>query len=64
MRKVTYGAACSLDGYLARTDDRVDWLHWSEDVDRITGEYWPGVDAVLRFEAVLAQGDADYGGPL
>ena len=47
MRKVTYGAACSLDGYLARTDDGVDWLHWSDDVRRITGEYWPRVDAIL-----------------
>jgi hypothetical protein len=36
MRKLTYGAACSLDGYLARSDDQVDWLRWSKDVQRIT----------------------------
>ena len=47
MRKITYGAACSLDGYLARTDGSVDWLHWSDDVQRIMGEYWPRVDVVL-----------------
>jgi dihydrofolate reductase len=47
LRKLTYGAACSLDGYLARADDRVDWLHWSDDVQRLTGEYWPRVDTVL-----------------
>jgi len=47
MRKITYGAACSLDGYLARTDGSIDWLHWSDDVQRIMGEYWPRVDAVL-----------------
>ncbi len=47
MRKITYGAACSLDGYLARTDGSVDWLHWSDDVQRIMGEYWHRVAVVL-----------------
>lgn len=47
MRKITYGAACSLDGYLARTDGSVDWLHWSGDVQRVMGEYWPRIDVVL-----------------
>jgi dihydrofolate reductase len=47
MRKITYGAACSLDGYLARTDGSVDWLHWSDDVQRIMGAYWRRVDVVL-----------------
>jgi dihydrofolate reductase len=47
MRKITYGAACSLDGYLARADGSVDWLLWSDDVQRITSEYWPRVDVVL-----------------
>lgn len=31
-RKVTYGAACSLDGFIASMDDGVDWLRWSDDV--------------------------------
>lgn len=66
MRKVTYGAACTLDGYLARKDDRVDWLHWSDDVHRITGEYWPRVDAVLMgrktYEVARAAGTGAYPG--
>lgn len=66
MRKITYGAACSLDGYLARTDDRVDWLHWSQDVQRITGEYWPRVDVVLMgrktYEVARAAGTGAYPG--
>ena len=47
MRKVTYGAACSLDGFIAHSDDGVDWLRWSEDVQRITASYWERVDTVL-----------------
>ncbi|MGH7475776.1 MAG: dihydrofolate reductase family protein [Longimicrobiales bacterium] len=66
MRKITYGAACSLDGYLARTDDRVDWLRWSEDVQRITAEYWPRVDVVLMgrktYEVARAAGSGAYSG--
>ena len=30
MRKVTFGGANSLDNYLARADDAVDWLVWNE----------------------------------
>jgi len=66
MRKVTYGAACSLDGYLARTDDRVDWLSWSDDVQRISGEYWQRVDTVLMgrktYEVGRALGTGAYPG--
>ena len=29
MRTVTFGAACSLDGFIARPDHSVDWLRWS-----------------------------------
>ena len=47
MRKVTYGAACSLDGYIARPGGEVDWLRWSDDVHRLTVEYWAGVDTLV-----------------
>jgi dihydrofolate reductase len=47
MRKVTYGAACSFDGYIARPDGSVDWLIWSKDVARLTSSYWQRVDTVL-----------------
>jgi dihydrofolate reductase len=65
MRTVTYGAACSLDGYIARPDGGVDWLRWSGEVARITGEYWKTVDAVLMgrktWEAAQAMGAGNDG---
>ena len=30
MRKVTFGGANSLDNYIARKDDAVDWLMWGQ----------------------------------
>jgi dihydrofolate reductase len=47
MRTVTYGAACSLDGYIARKDHGVDWLTWSKDVAAITAKYWKTIDTVV-----------------
>ncbi|HVF37594.1 MAG TPA: dihydrofolate reductase family protein [Sphingomicrobium sp.] len=47
MRKVTYGAASSFDGYLAGPDEELDWLAWSDDVTAITKDSWKGVDAML-----------------
>lgn len=47
MRKTIYGAAVSLDGYIARTNDEVDWLLWSSDVAKITSEFWKDVDTVI-----------------
>lgn len=64
MRKLTYGAACSLDGYIARTDGSVDWLHWSPDVQRLTGQYWESVDTVLMgrktYDVARAMGGGAY----
>src|SRR5688572_8548624 len=47
MRKVTYGAAVSLDGYIAGADEALDWLLWSDDARKISGESWKGVDTIL-----------------
>ena len=47
VRKVTYGAACSLDLYIARHDDGVDWLLWSDDVSALVEEFWKTIDTVL-----------------
>lgn len=59
-RLVTYGAACSLDGFIARADGAVDWLHFSDDVGRIIRDYWAGIDTVLMgrrtWEAAAASG--------
>ena len=66
LRKVTYGVACSLDGYIARPDGGVDWLRWTEDVQRISAEFWRTIDTVLlgrrTYEAALAGGLRAYPG--
>ena len=47
MRLVTYGGACSLDGFIARANGAVDWLHFSPDVAAIMKDYWPRFDTML-----------------
>ena len=47
MRKVTYGAAASFDGYLAGREEALDWLLWSDDAAAISGDSWKGVDTIL-----------------
>jgi len=47
MRIVTYGAACSLDGFIADTDGGVAWLHMSQDVQAIMAEYWATIDTLV-----------------
>jgi dihydrofolate reductase len=66
MRTVTYGAACSLDGFIAAADGALDWLHFSPDVQDIMRTYWKTVDAVLMgrktWEVAVAQGRGGAGG--
>ncbi len=47
MRLVTYGAACSLDGFIARPDGGVDWLIMTADARAVMAEFWPRIDTVL-----------------
>jgi dihydrofolate reductase len=47
MRTVTYGAACSLDGFIARRDGGVDWLKFTDDARAVMAEYWPRIDTLL-----------------
>ena len=60
MRKVTFGAANSLDNYIARKDGAVDWLLWSNEVKELIKEYWQTIDTVLMgrktYEAALKHG--------
>lgn len=47
MRKVTWGAAVSLDLFLAGPGQALDWLQWSDDAAAISGASWKGVDTLL-----------------
>ena len=47
MRKVTYGAACSLDGFITGPNGEIDWLQFSPDVSMLMTEYLGRVDTVL-----------------
>ena len=47
MRKVTYGGACSLDGFIAAADGAVDWLTMSPDVHAIMADFWKKTDTLL-----------------
>lgn len=66
MRTLLYGAASSLDGYIARADGAVDWLLWSADVAAITAAYWTTIDTVLMgrktYEVAAAGGGAAFDG--
>lgn len=46
-RKVTFGGACSLDGFFARKDDSVDWLMWSDEAGAIMQDFWKSIDTVV-----------------
>jgi dihydrofolate reductase len=47
MRKVIFGGANSLDNYLARPDDAVDWLLWGEEAAAVMADYWKTFDTIV-----------------
>ncbi len=47
MRKVTFGGANSLDNFIARKDDAVDWLMWSKEAAAFMTEYWKTIDTIV-----------------
>src|SRR5262245_22800731 len=46
-RKVTFGGAISLDNFIARTNDEVDWLLWNKEVSAIREKFWRTIDTVI-----------------
>jgi dihydrofolate reductase len=67
MRKVIWGAAVSLDLYLAGPGEALDWLKWSDDAAAISAASWQGVDTLLMGRktyqfAVRSGGGGDAGG--
>jgi dihydrofolate reductase len=47
MRKVTFGGANSVDNFIARKDDNVDWLLWNKEVQQIVKDYWKTIDTIV-----------------
>ena len=47
MRKVTFGGANSLDNFIARKDDTVDWLMWNDELTEIMKDSWATVDTMV-----------------
>lgn len=47
MRKVAFGVANSLDNYIARKDEAVDWLLWGDEARAVMADFWKGIDAIV-----------------
>lgn len=66
MRTVTYGGACSLDGFLADENGAIDWLHFSPDVGEIMAAYWKTIDTLVMgrktWEVAQSMGGMGSGG--
>jgi dihydrofolate reductase len=68
MRKVTFGGANSLDNFLARKDDAVDWLLWCDEAAAVMSSYWKTIDTILMgrktYEVALhhSKGKSPYPG--
>ena len=63
MRKVTYGGAISLDGFLAGPNEEIDWLRYSDDVAQIMKESFRGVDTMLMGRKTYEFAHKMGGGP-
>ena len=47
MRKLTFGVANSLDGFIARPDHAFDWILWCDEAKALSASAWKGVDTLL-----------------
>ena len=66
MRKVIFGGANSLDNFIARKDDAVDWLLWTKEVAEIMENFWKTIDTVVMgrktWEVAARMGTGAYPG--
>jgi len=66
MRKVTFGGASSLDNFIARKDDAIDWLLWNKEVTEIMKDFWKTIDTVVMgrrtYEVGSRMGNVAYPG--
>lgn len=62
MRRIIYGVACSLDGYLAGPNGEIDWLQWTSDAEQVMKEFWPRVDTMIMGRKTYEVGLALSGG--
>jgi dihydrofolate reductase len=62
MRTLTYGAAVSLDGFIAGAKGEIDWLYFSKDVQKVMAEYWKTIDTILMGRKTWADTEARGGG--
>lgn len=47
MRTVTYGAACTFDGFIAGKNGAFDWIQSSKGATEIMASYWKTIDTLL-----------------
>ena len=66
MRKITLGLANSVDNYIAREDGGYDWIHWGEEVAKLSARFMKTIDTLLigrkAYEVMLAAGQTSYPG--
>jgi dihydrofolate reductase len=63
MRKVTYGGAISLDGYLAGPGESIDWIRSSKESAELIRESFKGVDTMLMGRKTYEFAQRMGGGP-
>lgn len=60
LRKVIFRISCSLDNYIARRDDGVDWILSSKELTSDLEEFWETIDAIMvgrkTYDPVLKSG--------
>jgi dihydrofolate reductase len=62
MRKVTFGGANSLDNFIARKNDAVDWLLWNKEVAVIMKDFWKTIDTMVMGRRTYEVAMKSFGG--